>query len=59
VASPHVSATAIAGKSAPPDALVHFLPRSSNPARIVKNAAVFDVALDDAQMARLTPWTRA
>jgi diketogulonate reductase-like aldo/keto reductase len=29
------------------------LPRSSNPARIVENAEVFDFALDDAQMARL------
>ena len=29
------------------------LPRSSNPARIVENADVFDFALDDAQMARL------
>jgi diketogulonate reductase-like aldo/keto reductase len=29
------------------------LPRSSNPARIAENAAVFDFALDDDQMARL------
>ncbi len=29
------------------------LPRSSNPSRIAENAAVFDFALDEAQMARL------
>jgi diketogulonate reductase-like aldo/keto reductase len=29
------------------------LPRSSNPARIAENAAVFDFALDDAQITRL------
>jgi diketogulonate reductase-like aldo/keto reductase len=29
------------------------LPRSSNPGRVAENAAVFDFALDDAQMARL------
>jgi 2,5-diketo-D-gluconate reductase A len=29
------------------------LPRSSNPARIAENAAVFDFALDDAQVSAL------
>jgi diketogulonate reductase-like aldo/keto reductase len=31
------------------------LPRSSNAARIAENAAVFDFAIDDDQMARLDP----